>query len=46
MVAEMSTDEGRTLVHLLGGMKSWSSYIEPIKVCDLPMVGSYINSFV
>lgn len=35
MVAEMLSDAGRDAYYLEGGMKSWSSYLEPIKVSDL-----------
>lgn len=35
MVAEMLSDAGREVAYLEGGMKSWSSYLEPIKVSDL-----------
>lgn len=35
MVAEMLSDVGREVAYLEGGMKSWSSYLEPIKVADL-----------
>ena len=35
MVAEMLADEGRDVAYLEGGMKSWSMYLEPIKVSDL-----------
>lgn len=35
MVAEMLSDEGLTVGYLAGGMKSWSMYLEPIKVSDL-----------
>ncbi|QFF97650.1 MBL fold metallo-hydrolase [Psychrobacillus glaciei] len=35
MIAEMLTDEGRDAAYLEGGMKSWSEYLEPIKVSDL-----------
>ena len=35
MVAEMLSDEGREVAYLEGGMKSWSMYLEPIKVGDL-----------
>ena len=35
MVAEMLSDEGRDVAYLEGGMKSWSMYLEPIKVSDL-----------
>ncbi|MEK4228041.1 MBL fold metallo-hydrolase [Solibacillus sp. FSL H8-0538] len=36
MVAEMLSDEGREVGYLAGGMKSWSMYLEPIKVGNLP----------
>ncbi|RUL48618.1 MBL fold metallo-hydrolase [Lysinibacillus antri] len=35
MVAEMVAEAGRDVFYLEGGMKSWSSYLEPIKVGDL-----------
>lgn len=35
MVAEMLSDKGLTVGYLEGGMKSWSMYLEPIKVGDL-----------
>lgn len=35
MVAEMLSDAGLTVGYLAGGMKSWSTYLEPIKVGDL-----------
>ena len=35
MVAEMLLDAGREVAYLEGGMKSWSMYLEPIKVGDL-----------
>lgn len=35
MVAEMISEAGRDVYYLEGGMKSWSSYLEPIKVGDL-----------
>ncbi len=35
MVAEMLSDEGMAVGYLAGGMKSWSMYLEPIKVSDL-----------
>lgn len=35
MVAEMLADAGRDVAYLEGGMKSWSMYLEPIKVEDL-----------
>lgn len=35
MVAEMLSDAGCEVSYLEGGMKSWSMYLEPIKVGDL-----------
>ena len=35
MVAEMLSGAGREVGYLEGGMKSWSMYLEPIKVGDL-----------
>ena len=35
MVAEMLSDAGREVGYLEGGMKSWSMYLEPVKVGDL-----------
>lgn len=35
MIAEMISDTGRDAFYLEGGMKSWSMYLEPIKVGDL-----------
>lgn len=35
MVAEMLSEAGLEVAYLEGGMKSWSSYLEPIKVSDL-----------
>lgn len=35
MVAEMLAEEGREAAYLEGGMRSWSSYLEPVKVADL-----------
>ena len=35
MVAEMLSDAGREAAYLEGGMKSWSMYLEPVKVADL-----------
>ncbi len=35
MVAEMLSEAGRDVAYLAGGMKSWSEYLEPIKVGDL-----------
>lgn len=35
MVADMLSEAGREVGYLAGGMKSWSMYLEPIKVGDL-----------
>lgn len=35
MVAEMLSEAGRDVAYLAGGMKAWSSHLEPIKVADL-----------
>ncbi|NME04464.1 MBL fold metallo-hydrolase [Psychrobacillus sp. BL-248-WT-3] len=35
MIAEMLSDAGREVAYLAGGMKSWSMYLEPIKVGNL-----------
>ena len=35
MVAEMISEAGHDVFYLEGGMKAWSSYLEPIKVGDL-----------
>ena len=35
MIADMLSEEGREVAYLEGGMKSWSMYLEPIKVGDL-----------
>src|SRR5690606_5330618 len=35
MIAEMLSDAGLSVGYLEGGMKSWSMYLEPIKVGDL-----------
>ncbi|MFJ7737036.1 MBL fold metallo-hydrolase [Lysinibacillus sp. NPDC097287] len=35
MVAEMLADAGRPVGYLVGGMKTWSEYLEPIKVGNL-----------
>ena len=35
MVAEMLSEAGREVGYLEGGMRAWSSYLEPIKVADL-----------
>jgi glyoxylase-like metal-dependent hydrolase (beta-lactamase superfamily II)/rhodanese-related sulfurtransferase len=45
MVAEMLSEAGREVAYLEGGMKSWSSYLEPIKVSDLEN-GGEIYQFV
>ena len=45
MVAEMLSDAGREVAYLEGGMKSWSMYLEPIKVADLEVV-NYTSLFV
>jgi len=39
MIAEMLSDEGLDVCYLAGGMKSWSMYLEPIKVGELPNGG-------
>jgi len=40
MVAEMLSEEGMTSSYLEGGMKTWSEYLEPIKVSDLKNGGT------
>ncbi|MFF2755525.1 MBL fold metallo-hydrolase [Psychrobacillus sp. NPDC058041] len=35
MVAEMLSEEGLDVAYLQGGMKSWSEYLEPVKISDL-----------
>ncbi len=45
MIAEMLSDEGRTVSYLKGGMKAWSEHLEPIKVGDLKDGGA-IYQFV
>ncbi|MCT6925747.1 MBL fold metallo-hydrolase [Metasolibacillus sp.] len=35
MIAQMLEAEGREAAYLAGGMKSWSTHIEPIKIGDL-----------
>lgn len=35
MIAEMLSEAGRAVAYLAGGMKTWSEYLEPIKVGDL-----------
>ena len=44
MVADMLSDAGREVAYLEGGMKSWSMYLEPIKVADLD--GGELYQFV
>lgn len=39
MIAEMLSEAGREAAYLEGGMKSWSSHLEPIKVADLENSG-------
>ena len=39
MIAEMLSEAGLTVGYLEGGMKSWSMYLEPIKVGNLPNGG-------
>jgi len=45
MVAEMVSDAGRDVFYLEGGMKSWSSHLEPIKLGELTS-GGEIYQFV
>lgn len=45
MIAEMLSDEGRTVSYLKGGMKAWSEHLVPIKVGDLKDGGA-IYQFV
>lgn len=45
MVAEMLAEEGLNVGYLEGGMKSWSMYLEPIKVGDL-VNGGELYQFV
>ena len=40
MVAEMLSEAGRDVSYLEGGMKTWSSHLEPIKVADLENGGA------
>lgn len=35
IVADMLSEAGREVAYLEGGMKSWSSYLEPVKVANL-----------
>ncbi|KMK76305.1 MBL fold metallo-hydrolase [Alkalihalobacillus pseudalcaliphilus] len=35
MVADMLSEEGLTVSYLVGGMKAWSEYLEPIKIATL-----------
>ncbi|MHA6252352.1 MBL fold metallo-hydrolase [Oceanobacillus sp. CAU 1775] len=39
MVAEMIAEKDFEVAYLEGGMKSWSSYLEPVKVADLKSGG-------
>src|SRR5699024_10612238 len=39
MVAEMLSDAGLDVAYLAGGMKTWSSHLEPVKVADLKSGG-------
>lgn len=39
MVAELLSEAGREVAYLEGGMASWSSYLEPIKVANLESGG-------
>jgi len=45
MIAEMLSEAGLTVSYLTGGMKSWSEYLEPVKVGDLDD-GGEIYQFV
>jgi len=45
MVAEMLAEAGREVAYLEGGMKSWSMYLEPVKVGDL-LGGGELYQFV
>lgn len=40
MIAEMLSEEGFSTSYLEGGMKTWSEYLEPIKVSDLKNGGT------
>ena len=44
MVAEMIAEAGREVAYLEGGMKSWSMYLEPLKVGDLANGGELYQS--
>jgi len=44
MIADMLSDEGMDVAYLEGGMKSWSMYLEPIKVAELD--GGELYQFV
>lgn len=45
-VAEQLVEAGRSLLfYLQGGMKSWSEYLEPVKVVNYRMAENCINSF-
>ncbi|MCK6255816.1 MBL fold metallo-hydrolase [Fictibacillus sp. KIGAM418] len=45
MVAEMLSEEGRSVSYLKGGMKAWSEYLEPVRIGDLKDGGA-IYQFV
>lgn len=45
MVAEMLSEAGLDVSYLQGGMKSWSEYLEPVKVGDLK-AGGEIFQFI
>lgn len=45
MVAEMLSEAGLNVAYLAGGMKSWSSYLKPLKVADLKN-GGEVYQFV
>ena len=45
MVAEMLAEAGREVAYLEGGMKSWSMYLEPVKVGDI-VGGGELYQFV
>jgi len=45
MVAEMLAEAGREVAYLEGGMKSWSMYLEPVKVGNL-VGGGELYQFV
>ncbi|MGL4523539.1 MAG: MBL fold metallo-hydrolase, partial [Bacilli bacterium] len=43
-VAEMLEEAGRSVSYLAGGMKSWSEYLQPVKIADLD--GGALYQFV